>query len=99
MLGLWALGTTRSVVPKSTALALWFSQFIGPIGDGAEHDRAVADGPTAVLSFSQANRLTHQGRVDVDEPAVEFDLSIVANPAYVLVSIIRRAQNAVKAAR
>jgi hypothetical protein len=68
------------------------------MSDGAEHDRTVANDP-AVLRFSQPDRLTHQSCGDVDELAVEFDLSVVTNPAHLPITIFRRAQDAVEASR
>ncbi len=49
LLRLWTLWATRSVVPKSTGAVLGFAQAVAAMRDDAEDDRAVTDGPTAII--------------------------------------------------
>ena len=67
------------------------------MGDGAEHDRSIADGP-AVLAFGASNGFAYQSRADVYHIAVQLDFAFVADATYFLVAVFRLAQNAIEAA-
>ena len=99
LLRLWTLWATHSVVHKSTAGAFGFSQMVILMGDRAEHDRAIADGPAGSV-LTEADRLTHQGLVEIDRAVTPSDVSVVAHAAYfVVLAIFRLAQDAVEASR
>ena len=80
-----------------TGSAFGFLQAVAAMGDRAEHDRAVADRPSAGIVFTQADRLADQCLADVDRFALPFDLAVMAHPPHVVFAVFRLAQDAVEA--
>ena len=79
--------------PQVHRRRFWFAQTVVAMGDDAEHDRSVGDGPVAVVVFDEADRLAGQRRADVDGVALPSDLAVVAHaPDGVVGAIARLAQ-------
>src|SRR5437879_431196 len=70
------------------------------MANGAEHDRAIADGPAGGIVLDETHRLANQGLIDVDRAIAPSDVAVMAHPShFVLGAIFRLAQDAVEAPR
>src|SRR5271155_2382156 len=86
------------IVHMSTGFSFGFSQAIVVMGDRAEHNRAIANGPSVSTIVAQAVRFADQGLADVDGMALPFDLAVLTHPPdFFMVAIVRLAQDTVEA--
>src|ERR1700756_245950 len=70
------------------------------MGDSAEHDRAIADGPAGGVVLDETYRLANQRLIDVDREIAPPYLAVMAYPShFVPGAIFRLAQDAVEAPR
>src|SRR5947209_9864782 len=83
----------------STGLSFGFSKTVVVVGDRAERDRPIADGPAGGV-FLKSDWFADQRLVDVDRIIAPADLAVMAYPPHLQPGVIfRLTQNAVEAAR
>src|SRR5947209_17646964 len=83
----------------STGLSFGFSKTVVVVGDRAERDRPIADGPAGGV-FLKSDWFADQRLVDVDRIIPPADLAVMAYPPHLQPGVIfRLTQNAAQAAR